>query len=236
MVIAISSVGFAPLVGRTVCGEQARVARILRQLAAKWPAPRRRHAGLPVVHRDRHRPPRVDGQGNLFRGTSDVGRTATPAIADHIYEAARRERRLVLPGRLRESRGGCPGWPRRLCAHHGPPDAPMSPRSWSPDDHRSTIAAELIALLEDFATARLPRVRALHLPRPETLDSRRGEFCAPSSGRHAGPAFVLLGDTWAQLRASDSSAASPASTRCSWPAATRGDVAGRRWAWRRSTR
>ena len=58
----------------------------------------------------------------------------------------------------------------------------------------STIAAELIALLEDFATGvRLPRVRALHLPRPETLDSRRGEFCALElEDGTLGLAFVLL--------------------------------------------
>ena len=69
----------------------------------------------------------------------------------------------------------------------------------------STIAAELIALLECFAkNLPLPRVRALHLPRPETLDTRRGEFCALElEDGTLGLAFVLLGDTWAQLRASD---------------------------------
>ncbi|MCL4773218.1 MAG: hypothetical protein KJZ98_04640 [Burkholderiaceae bacterium] len=68
---------------------------------------------------------------------------------------------------------------------------------------RSTIAAELIALLEGAAAAApLPRVRALHLPRPETLDTRRGEFCALElEDGTLGLAFVLLGDTWARLGA-----------------------------------
>lgn len=67
----------------------------------------------------------------------------------------------------------------------------------------STIATELIALLEGCATtAPFPRVRALHLPRPETLDTRRGEFCALElEDGTLGLAFVLLGDTWAQLGA-----------------------------------
>ncbi len=66
-----------------------------------------------------------------------------------------------------------------------------------------TIATELIALLERFAAhATLPRVRALHLPRPECLDSRQGEFCALELDDGAlGLAFVLLGDTWARLSA-----------------------------------
>ncbi len=65
----------------------------------------------------------------------------------------------------------------------------------------TTIAAELIALLEGCAAhAPFPRVRALHLPRPETLDTRRGEFCALElEDGTLGLAFVLLGDTWARL-------------------------------------
>jgi len=65
----------------------------------------------------------------------------------------------------------------------------------------STIAAELIALLEGFATGvRLPRVRALHLPRPETLDTRRGEFCALElEDGSIGLSYVLLGDTLVRL-------------------------------------
>jgi len=93
----------------------------------------------------------------------------------------------------------------------------------------STIAAELIALLEGCATTTpFPRVRALHLPRPETLDTRRGEFCALElEDGTLGLAFVLLGDTWAQL----------ASTRCSSRKATRARTrSGARSAWRRSTR
>lgn len=67
------------------------------------------------------------------------------------------------------------------------------------------IASELIELLERFAThAPLPRVRALHLPRQECLDSRSGEFCALElEGGTLGLAFVLLGDTWKRLAAGD---------------------------------
>lgn len=73
----------------------------------------------------------------------------------------------------------------------------------------STIAAELIALLEGCATAiPFPRVRALHRPRPETLDTRRGEFCALElEDGTLGLAFVLLGDTWAQLGAREAHSA-----------------------------
>jgi len=65
----------------------------------------------------------------------------------------------------------------------------------------STIAEELIALLErQRAGAALPRVRALHLPRAECLQDRRGEFCALElEDGTLGMAFVLLEDTWAQL-------------------------------------
>jgi len=64
-----------------------------------------------------------------------------------------------------------------------------------------TIAEELLSLLARVAAqSRLPRVRALHLPRPECLDSRRGEFCALElDDGTLGLAFVLLGDTWARL-------------------------------------
>lgn len=72
-----------------------------------------------------------------------------------------------------------------------------------------SIATELIALLEGFTTRTpLPRVRALHLPRPETLDTRRGEFCALElEDGTLGLAFVLLGDTWSQLGARNLQAA-----------------------------
>jgi len=65
----------------------------------------------------------------------------------------------------------------------------------------STIADELIDLLERFAARQpLPRVRALHLPRPECLDDRRGEFCALElDDGTLGMAFVLLEDTYARL-------------------------------------
>ncbi|MCC7414165.1 MAG: hypothetical protein IT495_21290 [Gammaproteobacteria bacterium] len=69
----------------------------------------------------------------------------------------------------------------------------------------TTIAAELIALLERFAAqASPPRVRALHLPRPECIDSRRGEFCALElDDGTLGLAFVLLEDTFARLTAGE---------------------------------
>jgi len=66
-----------------------------------------------------------------------------------------------------------------------------------------SIAAELIGLLEGIAASTpLPRVHALHLPRPECLDSRCGEFCALElDDGTLGLAFVLLEDTWARFAA-----------------------------------
>ncbi len=71
------------------------------------------------------------------------------------------------------------------------------------------LAAELLAPIERLA-ARFPppRVRALHLPRAECLDSRHGEFCALElDDGTLGLAFVLLGDTHARLCAPDGAAA-----------------------------
>lgn len=63
------------------------------------------------------------------------------------------------------------------------------------------IADELTGLLErSAARTPLPRVRALHLPRAECLDSRRGEFCALElDDGTLGLVFVLLEDTWARF-------------------------------------
>lgn len=68
-----------------------------------------------------------------------------------------------------------------------------------------TVADDLIELLERFASrGPLPRVRALHLPRPECLDDRRGEFFALElDDGTLGLAFVLLQDTYARLAGGD---------------------------------
>ncbi len=71
-----------------------------------------------------------------------------------------------------------------------------------PTPRPPSIAAELLALLTACADPGPPRVRALHLPRPETLESRHGEFCALElEDGTLGLAFLLPGDTWARLRA-----------------------------------
>ncbi len=63
------------------------------------------------------------------------------------------------------------------------------------------FSTETIALLERFAAASaLPRVRALHLPRPELADSKQGEFCALElEDGSLGLSYVLLDDTLARL-------------------------------------
>jgi len=67
-----------------------------------------------------------------------------------------------------------------------------------------SFAEEYIAQLERFAArSALPRVRALHLP-PEVVPGadNKGEFCALElEDGSLGLAFVLIGDTLAQLRA-----------------------------------
>ena len=66
----------------------------------------------------------------------------------------------------------------------------------------STVAADIVALLERLASLRsLPRVQALHLPPPSADGTRAGEFCAVELEDGAlGLSFVLLGDTLATLR------------------------------------
>jgi hypothetical protein len=60
-----------------------------------------------------------------------------------------------------------------------------------------TVARELIVLLERFAVrARLPKVRALHLPPASAVDSRAGEFCALElDDGSMGLSYVLLDDS-----------------------------------------
>jgi uncharacterized protein (DUF4213/DUF364 family) len=64
-----------------------------------------------------------------------------------------------------------------------------------------TVATELIALLERFATrAALPRIRAFHIPPRLPASLERGEFCAIElDDGSVGLSYVLLGDTFAVL-------------------------------------
>jgi uncharacterized protein (DUF4213/DUF364 family) len=64
-----------------------------------------------------------------------------------------------------------------------------------------TVATELIALLERFATrAKLPRVRAFHIPPRIPAKPERGEFCAIElDDGSLGLSYVLLGDTFTAL-------------------------------------
>ena len=103
MLVAISSVaGFAPLFGRTG------YAASKHALHGFFDSLRSEVAGAGVkvmlvcpsfieTDIDRHA---LDGQGNPFRGAKAItGTPATPErIADLVYEAARREQRLLLPG------------------------------------------------------------------------------------------------------------------------------------------
>lgn len=103
MVIAISSVaGFAPLVGRTGYAASKHALHgffdsLRSEVAGAGVAVMLVCPSFIATDIDRHA---LDPQGHPFRGTKAIaGKTATPAgIADRIYEAARRERRLVLPG------------------------------------------------------------------------------------------------------------------------------------------
>jgi uncharacterized protein len=60
-----------------------------------------------------------------------------------------------------------------------------------------TIATELIALLERFATCSpLPRVKAIHVPPPSAAGSKNGEFCALElDDGSIGVSYVLLDDS-----------------------------------------
>lgn len=103
MVVAISSVaGFAPLVGRTGYAASKHALHgffdsLRSEVASAGVAVMLVCPSFIATDIDRHA---LDPQGNPYRGTKAIaGKTATPAeIADLIYEAARRERRLVLPG------------------------------------------------------------------------------------------------------------------------------------------
>lgn len=66
------------------------------------------------------------------------------------------------------------------------------------------IVDEFIACFECAADAGLrPRVRKVYLPRPEVVDSRRGEFCALElDDGTLGLSYVLLGDTLERMHAS----------------------------------
>jgi uncharacterized protein (DUF4213/DUF364 family) len=65
-----------------------------------------------------------------------------------------------------------------------------------------SYAQDALALVQALADiGPLPRVRALHLPPPPAPDAMRGEFAALElEGGALGLSYVLLGDTWAQLR------------------------------------
>jgi uncharacterized protein (DUF4213/DUF364 family) len=69
----------------------------------------------------------------------------------------------------------------------------------------TTVAAELIALLERFAArAPLPRVRALHLPPAGAAESRAGEFCALElEDGSLGISYVLLDEATRHFVAAD---------------------------------
>lgn len=64
-----------------------------------------------------------------------------------------------------------------------------------------SFATDYLAQLEAFAaSARLPRVRALHLPPERTVRDNRGEFCALElEDGSLGLSYVLLDDTLARL-------------------------------------
>ena len=64
-----------------------------------------------------------------------------------------------------------------------------------------SFATDYLAQLEAFAaSARLPRVRALHLPPERTVRDNRGEFCALElDDGSLGLSYVLLDDTLARL-------------------------------------
>ena len=66
------------------------------------------------------------------------------------------------------------------------------------------IVADFMSCFERAALAGLrPRIRRVCLPRPEVIDSRKGEFCALQLDDGAiGLAYVLLGDTLARLQVS----------------------------------
>mgnify|MGYP003484037442 FL=1 len=64
-----------------------------------------------------------------------------------------------------------------------------------------SFATDYLAQLETFAAeARLPRIRALHLPPVRPIQDNRGEFCALElEDGSLGLSYVLLDDTLARL-------------------------------------
>lgn len=103
MVIAISSVaGFAPLVARTGYAASKHALHgffdsLRSEVSAAGVAVMLACPSFIATDIDRHA---LGPDGSPFRGAKAlVGKPATPeAVADRIYEAARRERRLLLPG------------------------------------------------------------------------------------------------------------------------------------------
>ena len=103
MIVAISSVaGFAPLVGRTGYAASKHALHgffdsLRSEVSAAGVAVMLACPSFIATDIDRHA---LGPDGSPFRGAKAlVGKPATPeAVADRIYEAARRERRLLLPG------------------------------------------------------------------------------------------------------------------------------------------
>ncbi|GMV02962.1 MAG: SDR family oxidoreductase [Burkholderiaceae bacterium] len=103
MIVAISSVaGFAPLLGRTGYAASKHALHgffdsLRSELAASGVHVMLVCPSFIATDIDRHA---LDPEGRLFRGTKAVvGKPATPErIADLVYEGARREQRLLLPG------------------------------------------------------------------------------------------------------------------------------------------
>lgn len=103
MIVAISSVaGFAPLVGRTGYAASKHALHgffdsLRSEVSAAGVAVMLACPSFIATDIDRHA---LGPDGSPFRGAKAlVGKPATPeAVADRIYEAARRERRRLLPG------------------------------------------------------------------------------------------------------------------------------------------
>ncbi len=103
MIVAISSVaGFAPLVGRTGYAASKHALHgffdsLRSELAASGVHVMLVCPSFIATDIDRHA---LDPEGRPFRGTKAVvGKPAAPErIADLVYEGARREQRLLLPG------------------------------------------------------------------------------------------------------------------------------------------
>ena len=104
LIVTLSSVaGFTPLIARTgYAASKHALHGFFESLRTELaPRRRRRDAGVPLVHRDRHRPQctRTDGRCCHAR----AGRRRRPlraaVVADRIVHGASRSRRLLLIGR-----------------------------------------------------------------------------------------------------------------------------------------